>query len=188
MVGIMTNKIVVLAGFSGAGKSVLAKAIASTYGCEVVSVGGILRENAKSENRTLPTYLLRHGIKRAFEESRGLILSDTMQKLEKTSVVIDGMYDYEFFKIVENKFGNDNLLVVGFGGGMMERMKRLRLSGKGLFNIFGDIPKIYVGAKKVMSKTSLSVVNAVSPNVAFLACQKRLNEFLMQPIKNGMTN
>jgi dephospho-CoA kinase len=121
-------KVVCIVGMTGSGKSEVAK-LFSEKGFTTVRFGDITDEEVKrqglklnEENERKARESLRQ--KHAMDAYAKLSLPRIEAALKTSNVVVDGLYSWEEYNYLKNRFGND-FIVVAVWSSPMDRYKRL---------------------------------------------------------------
>ena len=161
----------IITGLSGSGKTTLARSIQSNNdgNYAVISLNGIMKEVAKDEGfDSLTDYFAHYGIEKGFARFRDKLLMEISEKAEHYTTLIDGMYDYELFRMIETKFGRQNMVVVALEPRFPDRIKRFsnkRLSNKGAITeeimvrylLRRDAFKLRVGVRAILETADVRI-------------------------------
>ncbi len=127
----MNNKVVALVGMTGSGKSIATTILEEEKGWTKVYFGGITYDKMKEEGIEYTPEndkKMRVRIREEYGMAAYAILSlpKIEEGLKKGNVVIDGLYSWSEYKILEEKYGED-LIVIAVITDKKIRYERLKI-------------------------------------------------------------
>jgi cytidylate kinase len=123
----VVRNILLVTGVSGAGKSSLSEYLETEFGIPVVSIGGILRQNARAHGyqnliaflRTKPTVL------EAFEEVWPQVKQEIITKTGPNGITIEGLYIPAWCERIHSLFPRDTIHVINVTSTRHTRANRI---------------------------------------------------------------
>ncbi len=160
------NKVIMVTGYSGSGKTELSSMLRDAFKGRVLSIGQEMRSFAKDNGFDGISDFIRHeGAIECFEAARPVILraADTLYK--SGSVIVDGLYEYKLAEWMITGFGGRNCVIVNVFADRSKRIARVtnRIGG-GIVNGTReaerkDSVKLIVGVNDVIDKSDFTVDN-----------------------------
>lgn len=165
MLACVKNKIVMVTGYSGSGKSEFSSMLRDEFDGTVVNVGDEMRVVAKNNGYgRLRDFFGAVGINESFSQSRPYILGAIHDKYSSGNVIVDGAYEQMLVELVIGRFGRRNSFVVNVLADSLKRIERI--SGRAGLEIDGareasrrDAVKITAGINSVIEMSDFVVDN-----------------------------
>ena len=160
------NKVIMVTGYSGSGKTELSSMLREEFNGHVLSVGKEMRSFARDNGFYGLSDFIRHdGAVECFEAARLHILRAADTLYTSGNIIVDGLYEYKLAEWMVTGFGNRNCFIVNVFADKAVRIKRVtaRVGGNlvtGTEEIERrDSVKLVVGVNDVIERSDFSVDN-----------------------------
>lgn len=159
------NKILLVTGYSGSGKSELANMLREEFDGAVVSTGGVMRAIANERGfERLSEFIATVGVRDSFGIARDSIV-DKINTLISSNVIVDGMYDCVLADMIVNRFGKRNICVIDVLADASVRIERVAarnrtdIAGGVKEVIRRDLIKVNAGINEVILRSDFIIKN-----------------------------
>ena len=160
------NKVIMVTGYSGSGKTELSSMLREEFNGQILSVGQEMRSFAKSNGfEGLSDFIRHEGAIECFESARPHILRTADALYKSGSVIVDGLYEYKLAEWMVAGFGSRNCFIVNVFADKSVRIKRVtaRVGGDivtGTKEVERrDSVKLTVGVNEVIERSDFTVDN-----------------------------
>ena len=148
------NKVIMVTGYSGSGKTELSSMLREEFKGQILSVGQEMRSFAKDNGFSGLSEFIRHeGAIECFESVRLHILRAADALYKSGSVIVDGLYECKLAEWMVEGFGSRNCFIVNIFADKAIRIKRVTA------RMGGDI---VTGTKEVERRDSVKLVVGVN--------------------------
>lgn len=148
------NKVIMVTGYSGSGKTELSSMLREDLNGKILSVGKEMRSFAKDNGFSgLSEFIMHEGAVECFEAARPRIFRAADELYNSGSVIVDGLYDWELAGWMVAGFGKGNCSIVHIFAGKDVRIKRVTA------RVGGDIIN---GSKEVERKDSIKLIVGIN--------------------------
>ncbi|MCL5786687.1 MAG: AAA family ATPase [Candidatus Marsarchaeota archaeon] len=148
------NKVIMVTGYSGSGKTELSSMLREEFNGHVLSVGKEMRSFAKDNGfNGLSDFIRQEGAVECFEAARPRLLRAADALYQSGSVIIDGLYENKLAEWIVAGFGSKNCFIVNIFADMSIRINRV------IARTEGDIIK---GSEEVKRKDSVKLIVGVN--------------------------
>lgn len=160
------NKVIMVTGYSGSGKTELSSMLREEFKGQVLSVGQEMRSFARNNGfEGLSDFIKHEGAAGCFEAVRPHILRSADALYNSGSVIVDGLYEYRLAEWLITGFGSRNCFIVNIFADRSKRIERVTRRTnmdivKGAEEIERkDSVKLIVGVNDVIEKSDFTVDN-----------------------------
>ena len=160
------NKVIMVTGYSGSGKTELSSMLREEFNGQVLSVGQEMRSFARSNGfEGLSDFIRHEGAVECFEAARPRILRAADALYQSGNVIIDGLYEDKLAEWIIAGFESRNCFIVNIFADMSTRISRvIARTGGDMINGSEEVKrkdsvKLIVGVNDVIERADFSVDN-----------------------------
>jgi len=160
------NKLIMVTGYSGSGKTELSSMLRDEFKGQVLSVGQEMRSFARDNGFAgLSDFIKHDGAVECFEAARPHVLRAADALYKSGNVIVDGLYEYKLAEWLIAGFGSRNCFIVNVFADRSKRIERVTKRTEGdIINGAVEIErrdsvKLIVGVNEVIDKSDFTVDN-----------------------------